>query len=128
MIFPMALLRANDALLTPNRKIEKVSSISAVVSPFTLTVSVFVVSPGLKVTVGQQTNWKSEKEAVLVEVCQPNEMGTTAADERVTVKFIGVVPLFPSTTCASAMLIWGGGSSSKMEMVVLEGVPSVAPP
>src|SRR5207247_3650303 len=93
-----------------------------------LTVSVFVVSPGLKVTVGQQTNWKSEKEAVLVEVCQANEMGTTAADERVTVKFIGVVPLFPSTTCASAMLIWGGGSSSKMEMVVLEGVPSVAPP
>src|SRR5438034_7253242 len=121
MIFPIALLRANDALMTENRKIEKVSSSSAAVSPFTLTVSVFVVSPGLKVTVGQQTNWKSEKEAVLVEVCQPNEMGTTAADERVTVKFIGVVPLFPSTTCASAMLICGAGSSSEMLIVAVDG-------
>src|SRR5437588_939790 len=127
-IVPVALLRANEAFETPKRMTVMVSFGSGSVSPITFTVRALVVSPGLKVTVGQQTNWKSLNDALPVNVSHSKEMWTTAGGESVTVKFIGVVPLFPSVACASAMLMSGAGSSSKIVKVRLDGVPIVAPP
>src|ERR1051326_5221212 len=89
---------------------------------------VFCVSPGLNVTV-PLADWKSDPGLALsAPVTHCTEAGTTLALLSVSVKTAAVVPLFPSVTRISPLLIDGGASLSTMVAVVLAGAPIVAPP
>ena len=106
VMVPIAVVLVNVLLLSvalvglPNVTVNP-SSGSTVVSPLTLTVIVFVVSPGAKLTVpvGKVPPTKSAAVAGLVPLPITSNCAVFVDDvspERVTVKVNGVKPTFPS--------------------------------
>src|SRR5947209_788814 len=102
-----------------DRLTEKVSSGSQAVSPLTLTVIVFDVSPGLNVTEPPTAVKSLGAVAVPLALAKLTVTGSVLAGVSVAVKTNGVVPLFPSFAGGGALIDTTGTSSLTMVAVAV---------
>ncbi len=129
---PIPWLSPRVPLTGAVRLTAKVSLGSAAVSPTTGTAIGSCVTPGLKVSVPLPAVKSVPEVAVPLAVAYWTLTVLPLACESETVNVAGVVPLLPSVTDASVIVIVGGASSSLMvtmptlsSMVALDGFESV---